>query len=228
MKTAIMQPYLFPYIGYYQLMHAVDNFVFYDTANYIKGGWINRNRVLGQDGWQYWGLKVHGSSYYLIRHIELADDPMKKIMKLVKTLGQTYSKAPYRDRILDLVYDTLTCSISLSNIAVRSCTNVLEYLDVKLPNIIRSSAFGLPLGRNDKIIYMCDVLKTTTYINAIGGKDLYTQKSFPFDLRFLRTGDITYSQKRDEFIPNLSIIDVLMFNSPERVREFLTNYTLEQ
>lgn len=131
--------------------------------------------------------------------------------------------------VLDLVSSVLLDEDYLNDMATRSCMSVLMYLGVRLPVCMYSSRFFLQeKERNEKIIYMCDGLDTTTYINAIGGKDLYTQKSFPFDLRFLRTGDITYSQKRDEFIPNLSIIDVLMFNSPEVVREFLTNYTLEQ
>lgn len=227
MKTAIMQPYLFPYIGYFQLMNAVDNFVFYDTANYIKGGWINRNRVLSQDGWQYWGLKVHGSSNLRIMDVETVSDNVAK-MKRLMTLEQVYSKAPYRDRVLDLVYCSIFPNRLISDIAIKSCISVFYYLGIECPGITRSSAFGLPKGRNEKITYMCDLLDTTMYINAIGGRDLYTQNDFPFDLRFLKTGDITYSQNRNEFIPNLSIIDVLMFNSPDRVREFLTNYTLEQ
>lgn len=226
MKTAIMQPYLFPYIGYFQLMTAVDNFVFYDTANYIKGGWINRNRILGQDGWQYWGLKVHGSSNLRIMDVETVSDNGTKIKKL-RTLEQVYSKAPYKDNVLDIVYYSIFYSRSISDIAIKACMNVLDYLGIECPGVTRSSAFGLPKGRNKKIIYMCDIFNTTTYINTIGGKDLYTQRDFHFDLRFLRTGNIVYSQKRSEFIPNLSIIDVLMFNSPERVKEFLTNYTLE-
>jgi hypothetical protein len=229
MKTAIMQPYLFPYIGYYQLMHAVDNFVFYDTANYIKGGWINRNRILSNDGWQYWGLKVHGSSNLKIQDIVLAGNPWKMKVKLLKTLDQGYSKAPHRDAVLELVTEVLTEESSLRDIATRSCISVLQYIGLYTPVCMYSSRFHFRDGarRNDKIIDMCEGLDTTTYINAIGGKSLYTKSDFPFDLRFLRTGNIVYDQHR-EFIPNLSIIDVLMFNSPERVSEFLTNYTLEQ
>ena len=224
-----MQPYLFPYIGYFQLMTAVDNFVFYDTANFIKGGWINRNRILGQDGWQYWGLKVHGSSNLEIRNVELAGDPAYMKGRLLKTLDQVYSKAPYRNDVLDVVANSLVPGISISEIAIRSCINVFRYLDEELPLLKYSSGFRLQfMSRNDKIVYMGERVGTRTYINAIGGKGLYNQRDFPFTLRFLRTGNIVYSQKSDEFIPNLSIIDVLMFNSPERVREFLTNYTLEK
>ena len=219
MKTAIMQPYFFPYIGYFQLMCAVDNFIYYDTANYIKGGWINRNRILGRDGAQYWGLPVHAGSFMQIHDVKFIDNRHK----LLKTLGQQYSKAPYFKEVMKyVVYAGLfMVNENLWMVDVYSIDRVFAYLNLKTPQT-SLSPYLPDMGRNEKIIEMCKMFDTDTYINAIGGKELYKQEDFPFKIKFLRTGDIVYDQGR-EFVPNLSIIDVLMWNSPEKVKEFLFN-----
>lgn len=229
MKTAIMQPYFFPYIGYFQLINAVDTFVLYDDVTHIKGGWINRNRIYENGGFNYWGLPLkNASSNRLIKDIEYIRD----WQRLLKTVQQNYGKAPYADAVwnqilLEAAGNQKEVTISALNEYI--LWKICKYLDITT-TIIRSS--DLPKAKEGRVERLCDICRQTgalTYINAIGGQILYNKEQFKeqgIDLYFLKTNEITYSQFDNVFVPNLSILDVLMFNSKKEIREMLNNYEL--
>ena len=231
MKIGIMQPYFLPYIGYWQLLNAVDQYVIYDDVNFIKGGWINRNRILVNKESKMLTLKLNkASSNKLINEIEILDDIIQ-IRQILKTIETFYRKAPYFEVIYPLIEKILNFKeLNLAKFIKNSFEIICEYLDIKTKLIISSSLEKKnELKGQDKVINICNILKATEYYNAIGGQKLYSFDKFKeetIQLKFLKTKDIKYKQLDNEFIPNLSILDVLMFNSKEEIKKMLNSYLL--
>jgi hypothetical protein len=228
MKLAIMQPYLFPYIGYFQLIHAVDVFVIYDDVNFIKQGWINRNYILVNGKKHCLTLETKGaSSYKHINQISIKPDRIK----IKKTLRQNYSKAPFFhdiDPLLEKIIDFPTDNLSF--FVGNSIQEISLFLGIPTKFIISSQ-----LGKNaqltgqEKVIDICQGLGASIYINSIGGQSLYVKDEFNkngITLYFLKTRKINYPQWGNEFIPDLSIIDVLMHNSKKIIIDFLSQFEL--
>jgi hypothetical protein len=230
-KTAIMQPYFFPYIGYWQLINAVDEFWVYDDVNYIKGGWINRNNILLNSQKHMVTLPLDGASPFLpINQIKRVSNK-KNNEKLIKKIEQAYKKAPYFNDIAPIIQETIFHpSDKIADAVYYSIQRVSEYLGIKTKFILSSSIKKDDnLKGKDKVIHICKFLNTTDYINAIGGLELYDKKSFAQEgiiLHFLKTKDITYEQFGNEFVPWLSIIDILMFNDIKTVQGYLEDFTL--
>jgi len=228
MKLGIMQPYLFPYIGYFQLINAVDTFVIYDDVNYIKQGWINRNRILMNNASHYFTLSLkEASSFKKICEIEVGTN----IEKLKKTLLQVYCKAPYFAATFSLLHEILDCQdTNLSHFVTNSLQKISRYIGIETKFVVSSELnISCDLCGQDRVIKINEHFHADTYINAIGGKELYSREAFAkhnIKLQFLKTDAIEYKQFSREFIPNLSIIDVLMFNSLDSVREFLNRNSL--
>jgi hypothetical protein len=235
MKLAIMQPYLFPYIGYFHLIVAVDKFVFYDDVDYIKGGWINRNRVLlnGKPHMITLDLK-QSSSFKRICETEL--DQVRYIIwrkKTIRLLEQAYAKAPYLNEGMGLVRSVLDGNYSnIAEIAKKSIQEVLNYLSLE-PEIVSSSRIysNNHLKGKHRVIDICQMEKASIYINAYGGRELYDKEEFESDhinLQFIQPELKEYpQQKTDRFVPGLSIIDVIMNNNGAEIRNLLKKYTLE-
>ena len=232
MKLGIMQPYFMPYIGYFQLICAVDLFVVYDDVNYIKKGWINRNNLLVNDQKKMFNIplkKVSQNKY--INEIEIDNESNWK-QNLLKTIGFSYKKAPfYQDVYQVLETIILNEENNLSKFNLNSLREVCRYLSIKT-EIIQSSDLekNNELKGQYKIIKICNILNADKYINAIGGIDLYDRQSFldnGINLRFIKPKSIIYAQFKNDFLPWLSIIDVMMFNSREEISQLLTRYELE-
>jgi hypothetical protein len=228
MKLAVMQPYFFPYIGYWQLISAVDTFVIYDDVNYIKQGWINRNNIIGSNFNQLISLQVIGaSSFKLINEIEVGNNSQK----ILKTIEQTYKKAPYFESVFPLLQVIMQCEEkNLAKFLNFLIKEVCAYIEIKT-TISTSSELvkNNKLKGQDKILDLCKVLKAKQYINVIGGRELYQKEMFSrenIELSFMKSKLLEYSQFREPFSANLSIIDVLMFNNKEKVRQYLTGYEL--
>lgn len=230
MKLGIMQPYFMPYIGYWQLMNAVDQYVVYDDVNYIKGGWINRNRILLNNESKYFNIQMRGASpNKLINEIEVNRDK-SVINKNLRILEAAYKKAPYFERVYPLMKEIL-CNPE-SNLAIFlffSINKIRNYLGIET-NLSFSSQIikQNELRGQEKVLHICEILKASQYYNAIGGLDLYSFSAFKeknIELIFLKTKEITYKQWNENFTPNLSIIDVIMFNSVEQIRVMLKQYT---
>lgn len=231
MKLGIMQPYFVPYIGYFQLMNAVDKYVIYDDVNFIKGGWINRNRILLNGQPAYFNIPMIGaSSNKLINEVEVNTN--KALMeKNLKTIYSAYGKAPYYNEVYPLLEKILLNEEkNIAKFIKYSFEIICEYLDIKTEFVMSSDIEkNNELKAQDKVLHICEILGATEYYNAIGGQELYDYESFNekgIKLKFIQTDKIEYKQFDNEFQPNLSIIDVLMFNSKDEVKEMLKRFKL--
>jgi len=228
MKLAIMQPYFFPYIGYFQLINAVDTFVVYDDVNFIKQGWINRNYILLNNRKQLITLELKGaSSFKPINKVEVGGN----MEKLVKTISQSYCRAPFFEEVFPVMKDALCYQESnLAQFIFKSLKNIADYLKIQTKFLMSSHIEkDNSLKGQDRVLDMCKLLNAKVYINAIGGIELYSKDEFRrngIDLFFMRTKDIVYKQFDKECIPKLCIIDVLMFNGKEEVKRLLHEYEL--
>ncbi len=231
MKLAIMQPYFFPYLGYFQLIAAVDRFVVYDDVMFIKQGWINRNFLLMGCCAQRFTIPISNvSSYKTIDQTAIANGQWR--VKLLKSLRQAYLKAPNFTRIYALVESVvMKQQESISDLALESLTTVMSYLNMDTSLRPTSRIYdNATLKGQDRILDICGQERADIYINLPGGRELYRQEDFAsrgMELYFLRPNIVPYPQFRCEFVPNLSILDVLMFNDRKVIQEMLQAYTMD-
>lgn len=227
-KVAIMQPYILPYIGYFQLINAVDKFVIYDDVQFIKRGWINRNNILFQGEKKLLTIPLNGaSSNKQINEIEIFDNN-----KFLKTLETAYVKAPYKRTVMPLINEIFSnTDKNLSRFIGNSLKKVSSYIGIETIFCYSSDIEGhQSLKGQNKIIHICKAINAGTYINPIGGKELYDRHIFKHEginLYFINPHLSNYRQLGNEFIPGLSIVDVLMFNSKDKIQKMLNEYVLE-
>lgn len=228
-----MQPYLFPYLGYYQLMAASDRFVIYDDVSFIKQGWINKNRILVNGAPHTFTMPVaNASSNADINELHL-DQRLYSAwrVKFLRTLDQSYRKAPFQRRTLELVAGVLQEEpTSLSGLLGHSLESMKEFLGLSC-TIVRSSSIYLnkELRSTARILDICRQERADTYINPIGGIDLYDRSAFErngIDLKFLKSRLPAYDQGTGVFVPGLSIIDLLMYNDEQGMKDQLEEYDL--
>lgn len=228
MIIAIMQPYLFPYIGYWMLIHAVDTFVIFDDVNFIKKGYINRNSILMNYEPYRFTLELFGASQNkLINEIEVGSNQQK----ILKTIEHAYKKSPYFHDTFSVVKQILSnMEKNLARYLGASLVSLSRYLGIET-NFIYSSDLEKSIGLKGeaKIIDICKRLNADTYINPIGGRELYSKEAFKkenISLFYISANPVEYHQFNNEFVPNLSIIDVMMFNSIDDIQGMLHNYKL--
>jgi hypothetical protein len=241
MTLAIMQPYFLPYIGYLQLMNAVDRFVFYDDVAFINRGWVNRNRMLvaGKEFMFTVPLK-DASQNKAIRDITLSDDP-KWRGKLLKTVEQSYRKAPHYEAVMPMLERIVNFSatsqaeISIADYIFHSFTELATYLDITTVLVPSSTIYeNSHLKAQERILDICRQEGATRYINPIGGQELYHRDPFAeagVQLNFIQSKRVAYSQRigkvePTEFVAWLSILDILMMNEVSEVREMLNEFEL--
>jgi hypothetical protein len=227
--VAIMQPYFFPYVGYFQLMAAVDHFVIYDDAQYMKGGWLNRNRLLYRGQAHWWTRAVQRADYRLpIFKRSYAVD--RGTAPLIAQMNSYYAQAKHFTTTSELVRPLL--EYEETNVALyneRLLARTASHLGLTC-SFIRSSS--LDVGESQaqgRVIRMCKALGATQYVNMIGGRDLYAAEAFDaagIELSFLRPTLTPYQQFGAPFVPGLSIVDALMFNEQVSVSTMCTNFTL--
>lgn len=233
MKLAVMQPYIFPYIGYFQLIQASDKFVFYDDVNYIKQGWVNRNRILINGSPSYFSIPVrNASSNALIKDTRI-DFPEKKRNKLLRTFDQNYKKAPFYNEVSELVSNVLSIEAdNISELATESILRTCEYLGLVREFHLSSERYdNQELERTERLLDMCDKEKADKYVNSEGGRDLYSSRDFEsqgVSLTFLTSKPRVYRQQAKSFVPYLSLIDVLMFNHPSEVLDMIAKDYYEE
>jgi hypothetical protein len=235
MRVAIMQPYFFPYIGYWQLIHAADRFVLFDDAQYMRHGWVNRNRILKPGGgWQYIlvPLKKHEVTEP-IRNVEAHPDKNWKEL-IIAQLAHYKKKARYFGETSELVREILfgNDEQGIAAIDFAIINKLCAYLGIDR-EIIRSSEQDFDYSdvgdAGEWALRISEQMGASEYINPAGGAELVDQDKFSSSnirLSFLKPHDIVYSQRGD-FEPSLSIIDVLMFNGIEGTKELLKNYSIE-
>jgi hypothetical protein len=229
MKIAVMQPYFFPYIGYFQLVQAVDLFVFYDDVNFIKGGWINRNRILINNQPSYVTIPLKGASpNKLICEIEFIDSKIK----FLKSIKIAYSKAPFFELVYPLIEEIFMIdSLSISDLAIKSITKISEYLGINTKFEVSSKSYWetKKTERSERLISICKKNNIQNYINPLGGSELYNKHYFlskGISLSFLKSYISKYKQYNEDFIEGLSIIDVMMFNNPKEILKMVEAFEL--
>jgi hypothetical protein len=229
--TAIMQPYFLPYIGYFQLIAAANLFIVYDNIKYTKKGWINRNRFLSNGSDAMFSLPLRGDSDLLdIRERRLAPD--FNCERLINQLAGAYRKAPYFESAFSLIEQTVRQKEhNLFQFLYRSIILVCQHIGITTEIRVSSEIpIDHALKNQDKVLALCEAVGTNVYVNAIGGIDLYSKEDFRsrrIELKFIRSKPFVYRQFDKDFVPWLSIVDVLMFNSRETIRECVhSNYDL--
>lgn len=231
-KIAIMQPYFLPYIGYFQLLNAVDEFIVYDNIEFSKKGWVQRNRILVNAADAYITLPLKKDSDYLdIRQRYLADTWPEEKNKMINRICESYRKAPFANDVLPVVEAVLAFpDRNLFAFLFHSLGVLMRYLGITTRLVVSSSVpVNHGLKAEEKVIALCLAQGATHYLNPIGGKLLYQKEEFNragIALSFLEANRTEYTQLTHAFIPFLSVIDVLMFNPLERVRHMLSDYTL--
>lgn len=230
MKVGIMQPYFFPYLGYWQLINAVDTYVVYDDVNYIKGGWISRNNILLNGKKHLITMPLEGaSSFKKINEIEITKNIIAK-QKILKTLEMAYKKAPYYGLIMQMVEKLIMENENIAMLNFNAIIAINSYLGITTKIYLSSQLEkDTALKGQDKVIHINKILGADTYYNAIGGRGLYDADIFGqngLQLYFLEMNTINYKQFMTEFVSGLSIIDVLMFNSADTINKLLHQYTL--
>lgn len=232
MKIGIMQPYFFPYVGYWQLIRAVDKYIIYDDVNYIKRGWINRNRILYKGDSRFINIHIKNASQNrLIKDTQIAQNQIdtEKLLLLIK---EAYKKAPYFNQTYNIIQDILYYKdIYLVGYLKYQIEILCKYFDINTEILLSSEIKkNNTLKGEEKILEICKIQEASTYINAYGGINLYHKENFEkekIDLKFLKMGNIQYKQFENQFISGLSIIDVMMFNSVEEIKEMLLVYELQ-
>jgi hypothetical protein len=254
MKLAIMQPYFFSYLGYYQVISAVDKYILYDNLAYIKGGWVNRNRVLVVNGEPVFIIVPvkHRSSFRKISEVELADQkPWRR--KMLNSIFLNYKRSQFFQEVYPLVERVIRSEVRLlSELNARSVIEASRYLDIQTEIITDISSYldleeklandelalaarfpSVTLQNPEKkvirVIEICHAEGADTFINTIAGGELYDKEEFArhnIQLFFHQTDAYSYQQTTETFHPHLSIIDVLMNCGKERTKELLKQYVL--
>lgn len=233
MALAIMQPYLFPYVGYWQLIANSDHFVFFDVVKYNKKSWMNRNRILhpskmGEFLYISVPIKKHPPGTIIKDAVIQNEENWKK-----KILGQLtiykQLKAPYYDETIALIKGIFSVHYeSYMSLAVDSTAQICSYLDIEFKYKVASqiefdqSAVD---GPGDWALALCLHLDQKSYINPHGGYEIFDEEKYNdhgVDIKFIKSNLSAYHQSvRNDFTAGLSIIDVLMFNSKEEIRRIL-------
>jgi len=236
MKLGIMQPYFFPYLGYFELIQRTDRWIVFDTAQYIRHGWVNRNRILHpRTGSQYIKVPIkHCARETPISQIEIAD--RQQLQSTILGQIEHYKKrAPFYQETAALVEQCLSGDETfLSRLNVSILAQVTQHLDIPFHCQVFSE-MQLPLGPvegpGDWALRIAEALHASEYVNPPGSVDLFDPRKFAecgVRLTIQKLIDFSYECRGYEFIPHLSIIDVLMWNPRERIKEFLKNWSLEQ
>ena len=231
MKIGIMQPYFFPYIGYFQLLNMVDKYVVFDTGKFANNKWGVRNRILINGAPGFFRVNtLKASQNKQFNEIKVSKDNEAK-KKTIQTLEISYKKAPHFSEVMPILEQFMLSDYdNLSEYNVASIKLICNYLGIQTEILLFSELdCDKDLKREYRIYDVCRVLGGNEYINAIGGTELYDFEEFRengIELAFLKADDIIYPQFGGEFVPNLSIVDVMMFNSVPEIQDMLNRYTL--
>ena len=232
MKLAIMQPYFMPYIGYFQLIASVDKFVVYDDVSFIKGGWINRNNIKLQGQPKLITIPLqNGNSGVPIREVLIAKKKEYWAKKFLRTVAESYSKAPYFEQVYPIFEEWISSKCeSISQLNVRIIEDICSYLSLGIEIEKTSSIYGnADLSSVARVLDICKKEGATHYINAIGGRELYSHEIFKREqikLSFLQPELNSYTQGKGAFLKGLSVLDVLMFNDADKLRSMVKEYQL--
>ncbi len=229
-----MQPYFFPYLGYFSLIRNSDKWIFFDTPQYIRHGWVNRNRVLKPvEGWQYITvpLKKHERDA-TIKDI-ITNDIEDWKLKIIRQLEHYKKFAPFYTQTIQLIEKCFsTSTTSLSEVNIASTQEICRYLDIECNSEVFSKmnlSIDTVSAPDEWALNICKAIGATQYINPPGGLDFFDKNKYTsqnIDIKFLEVNTALYQQGKREFISNLSIIDVIMFNDITKIHSYLDDYKL--
>jgi hypothetical protein len=228
-----MQPYFFPYLGYFDVINCVDKWIVFDTVQYMKGGWINRNRVLHpKEGWQYVTVALRRHSHKAaIKDVEIADEQNWR-RRIIGQLQHSYSKEAWCFKeTITLVEDCLALEEnSISRLNTFALGKVCARLGMRFDYSFFSEMhleLGPVKGPEDWVLRISKALGADEYVNSPGGIALYDEQKFRdsnIKLTFRNLPPLEYSCGSYEFIPNLSIIDLFMWNEPGLIKQYLDKH----
>jgi hypothetical protein len=229
---SMMQPYLFPYLGYFQLINAADIFVLGDDLQYTKESWINRNRILSGSEPKLISFPLRKDHFNArINERVFSPDFAQEKERLLRVIANAYCKAPQRKQVMALLEEIFKSDeMNMAKFAESSLKSICEYLGIRTP-MVTASSLGLErdIDKQDRVIATARMFESSICINPIGGVELYDPSYFHdhhITLKFHRMHEISYSQGKHPFVPSLSIIDVIMFNDISAVRDMLTQFSL--
>ncbi len=234
MNVAIMQPYFLPYIGYFQLIKAVDIFVVYDNIQFSKKGWIHRNRILVNGRDEYFTLTLKKDSDYLnVNQRVLSETWEQEKLKTLRIIKENYKKAPFFLSTFPIIEEIFNFeSRNLFDFIYHSMLKINSILEIESKIVLSSSiAIDHDLKAQNKVLAINEKLQASHYINPIGGLLLYDAPSFEkknIELSFLKSKNIHYKQYENEFMPWLSILDVMMFNDIPTIKNWLGDFDLQK
>ena len=230
MKIGIMQPYFLPYIAYFSLINLVDKFIYYDDVQYIKRGWVNRNRVKMKNEWLYIILPIKKASLNSNINEVFVVNNKREIDKIKNTIKHCYVNAPNYEKIKNIVFENIKPGLNISKLNINLINIICNYLNIDTKMYISSEIEkNSNLKGENQILEICKRLDGDLYINPIGGKELYSKKKFyklGIRLNFIEIDKIEYYQGKYNFIENLSFLDVLMWCSKEKIHHLLKMYKL--
>lgn len=235
MRLAVMQPYVFPYIGYFQLVNTVDKFVFYDDVNFIKQGWINRNKIwVNNKEWTFTIPLENASSFKLINCTKINSRLYSIwVEKFKNTLNQNYGKSQYFESVMPVIENVIDNKFdTISELAIHSVTNVSKYLKINTEFLTSSILFhdSQGLNRTERLIAISQKSNSHVYINPVGGEKLYSGNDFQkhnIELNFLTSKITATLEGMPQERSNLSIIDIMMCYSPEQIQQLLNQCEIQ-
>lgn len=226
MILGIMQPYFFPHLDYFSHIANCDKWVVFDISQYTPRSWMTRNRILHPTrGWQYVGCDVHGSQSDLISNVKIVNS-VKTKKRLLGQLGHYKKKAPYYNAVISVI-EKAFCNISddfLTTLNIETIKAVCDYLSIHFDPLIASkSNFDLPkiTHPGQWALEISMIMQASVYINPPGGRDLFRPEKFAkqkIQLAFTQNSPFKYSCSPYKFESQLSILDVLMWNSPKEIK----------
>ncbi len=223
MRVGIMQPYFLPYIGYFQLINLCDKFVIYDDIQFMKRGWINRNRILARGQPLTVTIPVAKDSDFLdICRREVAGD--FKSDKMMNIFRESYRGAPFWTKQEQMLGEVLGSSDrNLFGFVANSLRELVGRLEIDTELVVSSTLDVDPeLAGQDRVVATCQAIGATDYVNPIGGRELYTRSYFAergIELSFLKSKLTPYDQGGAPWVEALSIIDAMMFVEPVELTE---------
>jgi len=232
MKLAIMQPYFLPYIGYFQLINHVDEFIILDNVNFINKGFINRNKLSSHNGELTFSLPIKRKSQNKkIHECFLSPEYIKWRTKFYKTLNQNYKTFPFFDETMLVIEKILNFeSQNLASFVTHSIKCIAETLELKAEINVNSRSYkNQNVTAQDRIINICKQAGATTYINSSGGVELYDRSVFMkngLNLHFINSDISGLANKIQNRNPYLSIIDLLMTLGKKKTIQLLPYYNL--
>ena len=235
MKLGIMQPYFFPYLGYFSLIKNTDKWVVFDTPQYINKGWVNRNRVLSpsKEGFSYITVPVVKHSRDIRIKDVLIDHSRDWKAKIMGQMDYYRKHAPHymeTKEILDELFRRDIDGISELNIAALDM--VCGYLGIAFDySVFSGNTMGIDSvgGPDEWSLEISKKMGASIYVNPPGGRSFFNKEKFDkagIGLRFLTQRLSIYNTYPYNFVPGLSIIDVMMFNSPTDINNMLEDYEL--